>query len=105
MALWLGGKGQEQPWIFRDVHCITQNQWNPAQSTMDALKEIVLSHLQEIYAFYGEYSGVVLSLVNILPESIRHCQFNAFRQSHVWRRYHHWQFNVVAQFLKTAEFD
>ena len=53
----LGRAAQGAPWIFRDVNAYLDNQF--AAPLLRAFKtEIILQHLESLYAFYGEYTGV-----------------------------------------------
>jgi tRNA-dihydrouridine synthase B len=53
----LGRAAQGSPWIFRDVNARLSNQI--AAPLLRAFKtEIILQHLESLYAFYGEYTGV-----------------------------------------------
>jgi tRNA-dihydrouridine synthase B len=53
----LGRSAQGAPWIFRDVNAQLGNQF--AAPLLRTLKtEIILQHLESLYAFYGEYTGV-----------------------------------------------
>ena len=53
----LGRAAQGAPWIFRDVNAGLRNQiMVPLLRTQKT--EIILQHLESLYAFYGEYTGV-----------------------------------------------
>ncbi len=53
----LGRAAQGAPWIFRDVNAYLRNQF--ATPLLRAFKtEIILQHLESLYEFYGEYTGV-----------------------------------------------
>ena len=53
----LGRAAQGAPWIFRDVNALLSNQFTaPLLRTFKT--EIILQHLESLYEFYGEYTGV-----------------------------------------------
>jgi tRNA-dihydrouridine synthase B len=53
----LGRAAQGAPWIFRDVNAQLRNQF--AAPLLRTLKtEIILQHLESLYEFYGECTGV-----------------------------------------------
>lgn len=53
----LGRAAQGAPWIFRDVNAFLSNQF--VVPLLRAFKtEIILQHLESLYEFYGEYTGV-----------------------------------------------
>ncbi len=57
-AVMVGRAAQGRPWIFREiVHYLATGEHLPPPSTLEA-KALLLEHLQEHYALYGEYTGV-----------------------------------------------
>ena len=54
----LGRAAQGAPWIFRDINGLLVQGVVPAPLARAAQREIVLEHLQSIYAFHGEDSGL-----------------------------------------------
>lgn len=57
-AVMLGRAAQGAPWIFRDINARLRGESPPEPLARPALRAIVLRHLQAIYAFYGEESGL-----------------------------------------------
>jgi tRNA-dihydrouridine synthase B len=57
-ALWIGRAAQGRPWIFREIaHFLaTGRLLDPLPP--DEVREILLGHLDALYAFYGEVQGV-----------------------------------------------
>jgi tRNA-dihydrouridine synthase B len=57
-GLMIGRAAQGQPWIFREVtHYVATGERMSAPSLTE-VRDIVLGHLTQIYAFYGEHLGV-----------------------------------------------
>ncbi len=54
----LGRAAQGRPWIFRDVNGWLTAGETPAPLSRGELRDIVLSHLVSMYAFYGEEAGL-----------------------------------------------
>ncbi len=80
-AVMIGRAAQGQPWLFRDIiHYAKTGELLDAPNIAQ-LREIVLTHLDELYRFYGEYSGCRIARKHIawytggLPHS------NAFRDA------------------------
>ena len=49
---------QGRPWLFREIdHFLTHQQLHEPPSTAE-IRDLLLTHLNDLYAFYGEYSGV-----------------------------------------------
>jgi tRNA-dihydrouridine synthase B len=57
-AVMVGRAAQGRPWIFREIgHYLETGGFLPAPSATE-LAEIMLGHLDNLYSFYGEFSGV-----------------------------------------------
>jgi len=57
-AVMVGRAAQGRPWIFREIdHFLATGRQLP-EPTPRELAEIMLGHLDNLYAFYGEFSGV-----------------------------------------------
>jgi tRNA-dihydrouridine synthase B len=54
----LGRAAQGAPWIFRDINGLLVQGVVPEPLARAAQRDIVLEHLQSIYAFHGEDSGL-----------------------------------------------
>ena len=57
-ALMIGRAAQGRPWIFREIahHLATGSVLPPPR--VDEARELLLAHLEDHYAFYGEFSGL-----------------------------------------------
>lgn len=104
-AIMIGRAAQGQPWIFRDIaHYLTTGEILPPPS-IQQLRDIVLSHLQELYAFYGEYSGCRIARKHIAWYTTGIANANAFRQAMYEQDTTAGQFKAVSHFLNHAHFD
>lgn len=57
-ALMIGRAAQGRPWIFREIaHYLATGQTLPAP-TVAEVRDILLGHLDDLYAFYGEPTAV-----------------------------------------------
>jgi tRNA-dihydrouridine synthase B len=54
----LGRAAHGAPWIFRDVNAYLTTGKSPVPLSRADLRDIVLAHLESIYAFHGEDSGL-----------------------------------------------
>ncbi|MFB6349817.1 tRNA dihydrouridine synthase DusB [Moraxella sp. ZJ142] len=101
-AVMIGRAAQGKPWIFRDIAHFSQTGELPEPPTVAELRQIVLYHLDELYRFYGEYSGCRIARKHIawytggLPNS------NAFREAMYGCETTHEQYQAVDQFLKDS---
>ena len=102
-AIMIGRAAQGKPWIFRDIHHYLQTGELLASPSISELRDIVLTHLEELYQFYGEYSGCRIARKHIawytggLPNS------NAFREAMYGKDTTAGQFAVVDEFLRSQD--
>lgn len=102
-AIMIGRAAQGKPWIFRDIHHYLQTGELLASPSISELREIVLTHLEELYQFYGEYSGCRIARKHIawytggLPNS------NAFREAMYSKDTTAGQFAVADEFLRSHD--
>lgn len=57
-AVMIGRSTQGQPWLIREIDHYLVNQTRLTAPTLSQISEIVSSHLDSLYQFYGEYLGV-----------------------------------------------
>ena len=98
-AVMIGRAAQGQPWLFRDIaHYVRTGELLAAPSVKD-IRDIVLAHLQELYAFYGEYSGCRIARKHIAWYTTGIPNSNAFRQAMYSEETTAGQFAAVETFL------
>jgi tRNA-dihydrouridine synthase B len=80
-AVMIGRAAQGRPWIFREIaHFLQTGELLPAPEVAE-VREVLLGHLDELYAFYGEYSGCRIARKHIAWYSSGLQGSNAFRQA------------------------
>ena len=57
-AVMIGRAALGSPWIFHDVNSFLRAEKNPSPLLRTPIATIILQHLESLYAFYGEYTGV-----------------------------------------------
>ena len=102
-AVMVGRAAQGQPWLFRDIGHFLRTGENLAAPSVSEIKEIVLAHLQELYGFYGEYSGCRIARKHIAWYTTGIPNSNAFRQAMYGEESTAGQFRVVEAFLYAHE--
>ena len=102
-AVMIGRAAQGQPWIFRDIEHFLRSGEVLAAPSVSEIKEIVLAHLQELYEFYGEYSGCRIARKHIAWYTTGIPNSNAFRQAMYGEESTAGQFRVVEDFLHAHE--
>lgn len=64
-AVMIGRAAQGRPWIFREIdHYLTTGSFLPPPEVAE-IQRVLMDHLQELYQFYGEYSGVRIARKHI----------------------------------------
>ena len=76
----LGRAAQGSPWIFRDVNAYLANEKIPAPLLHERISQIILQHLESLYAFYGEYTGVRMARKHLGWYCLRHAGADALRR-------------------------
>ena len=57
-AVMVGRAAQGRPWLFREIdYYLTHRQLREPPSIAE-IRDLLMTHLNDLYAFYGEYSGV-----------------------------------------------
>ncbi len=57
----IGRGAQGRPWIFQEIDYYLKHQKQLSIPSLAAQLEIIHSHLQELYTFYGAYKGVLIA--------------------------------------------
>ncbi|HEY8011456.1 MAG TPA: tRNA dihydrouridine synthase DusB [Rudaea sp.] len=57
-GLLIGRAAQGRPWIFREIAHFLATGKTPTPPSTDEISSILLEHLENLYAFYGEQQGV-----------------------------------------------
>ncbi|HEX9139083.1 MAG TPA: tRNA dihydrouridine synthase DusB [Steroidobacteraceae bacterium] len=76
----LGRAAQGSPWIFRDVNAYLANEKIPAPLLHERISQIILQHLESLYAFYGEYTGVRMARKHLGWYCLRQSGADALRR-------------------------
>ena len=79
-AIMIGRAAQGRPWIFREIaHYMTTGLHMPVPAPAE-IRTILMAHLDNLYAFYGEYTGVRVARKHIAWYSKGQRDGNSFRQ-------------------------
>jgi tRNA-dihydrouridine synthase B len=57
-ALMIGRAAQGRPWLFREIAYYLATGAHLAAPEVSEIKHVMLGHVQELYRFYGEYTGL-----------------------------------------------
>lgn len=79
-AIMIGRSAQGRPWIFREIaHYLKTGEYLPSPNISE-IRQVLLGHLQELYQFYGEYSGCRIARKHIAWYTTGLYHSNEFRQ-------------------------
>ncbi len=57
-ALMIGRAAQGRPWIFREIEHFLQTGVHLPPPTVTEIQRVLLDHIESLYAFYGEHTGL-----------------------------------------------
>ncbi|GAB3042355.1 tRNA dihydrouridine synthase DusB [Acinetobacter apis] len=80
-AIMIGRAAQGRPWIFREVAHYLQTGTHLAAPEIVEVRDVLMDHLSELYAFYGEYSGCRIARKHIAWYTKGLRSSNEFRQN------------------------
>jgi tRNA-dihydrouridine synthase B len=80
-AIMIGRAAQGRPWIFREIDHYLQTGETLPEPDVTEVRDILLGHLQNLYAFYGDYTGVRVARKHISWYSKGQTHGAAFRQA------------------------
>ncbi len=79
-GLMIGRGAQGNPWIFQQVLHFLDKKVLLAEPEVTEIKQVLIEHLQNLYDFYGDYTGVRMARKHIAWYSKGLRNGNAFRQ-------------------------
>jgi tRNA-dihydrouridine synthase B len=80
-AVMIGRAAQGRPWIFREIDHYLRTGTRLPEPGVNEVRDILLEHLDNLYAFYGEYTGVRMARKHISWYSKGQRHGAAFRQA------------------------
>ena len=98
-AIMIGRAAQGRPWIFREIAHYLQTGEHLAAPNIAEVKQVLLGHLDELYQFYGEYSGCRIARKHIAWYTKGLRSSNEFRQNMYKVETTHQQAKVVEAYF------
>ena len=80
-AIMIGRAAQGRPWIFREIQHYLETGEKLPEPGLAEVRDILLGHLENLYEFYGEYTGVRVARKHISWYSKGQPHGAAFRQT------------------------
>ena len=78
-AVMIGRAALGSPWIFRDVNAFLDTSQFAPPLLRTSLNAIILQHIESLYAFYGEYTGVRMARKHLARYCELHPEAGALR--------------------------
>jgi len=75
----IGRAAQGAPWIFRDVNAHLERGTSAPPLLRAYKSQIILQHLESLYTFYGEYTGLRMARKHLAWYCRQHAQFESLR--------------------------
>lgn len=98
-GLMIGRAAQGRPWIFREIqHYLKTGTFLP-EPTPTEIKIILLEHLENLYAFYGEYTGTMVARKHVSWYSKGQSSSARFRDSFNRLETSHEQICAIEEFF------
>ena len=101
-ALMIGRPARGNPWIFRQINHYLETGVILPPPAIDEVRQVLLEHLQELYDFYGEFTGVRTARKHIAWYSKGFFSSNAFRREVMQVESSTEQMRMVDEFLSMA---
>ncbi len=98
-AIMIGRAAQGRPWIFREIAHYLKTGEHLAAPSIAEVKQVLLGHLDELYQFYGEYSGCRIARKHIAWYTKGLRSSNEFRQNMYQVETTHQQAQVVEAYF------
>lgn len=98
-AIMIGRAAQGRPWIFREIAHYLKTGEHLAAPNITEVKQVLLGHLDELYQFYGEYSGCRIARKHIAWYTKGLRSSNEFRQNMYQVETTHQQAQVVEAYF------
>jgi tRNA-dihydrouridine synthase B len=80
-AVMIGRAAQGRPWIFREIEHYLQTGEHQQEPSPEEVRDILIGHLNNLYDFYGEFTGVRIARKHISWYSKGHPHGAAFRDA------------------------
>ena len=64
-AVMIGRAAQGRPWIFREIDYFLSNGEHLPPPRVEEIHRVLIAHLDDLYSFYGEYTGVRMARKHI----------------------------------------
>ncbi len=77
----IGRSAQGRPWIFREVHVFLTRGVSIDEPSIAEVRDIMLAHLRDLHAFYGEVAGVKVARKHIEWYAKGRAQAHVFRHA------------------------
>ena len=79
-GIMIGRAAQGRPWIFEEIAFYLAHGQLKKNKSIDEVEQIVLTHLEELYQFYGEYKGLRIARKHVNWYTKNYADSDQFRR-------------------------
>ena len=79
-AIMIGRAAQGRPWIFEEIAFYLTHGQLQKDKTIEEVEQIVLTHLEDLYQFYGEYKGLRIARKHVNWYTKNYADSDQFRR-------------------------
>ena len=79
-AIMIGRAAQGRPWIFEEIAFYLTHGQLQKNKSIDEVEQVVLSHLDDLYQFYGEYKGLRIARKHVNWYTKNYADSDQFRR-------------------------
>ncbi len=79
-AIMIGRAARGRPWLFREIDHYLKTGNVPQEPKISEVRDIMLEHLENLYLFYGDYSGIRVARKHLIWYTLGYPGHASFRQ-------------------------
>jgi tRNA-dihydrouridine synthase B len=98
-GLMIGRSAQGRPWIFREIHAYLSSGHELPAPSIAEVRDIMLAHLRDLHAFYGEEAGVRVARKHVDWYAKGHATGDALRHAVMQAQDAHTQLNCARAYF------
>ncbi len=99
-GIMIGRAAQGRPWIFNQINSYLNGDTEATDLPLSDVRDIILRHLESLYSFYGEFTGVRIGRKHLISYSRGREGWRGFREKIVAVGERRQQFNLAQRFFE-----
>ena len=99
-GIMIGRAAQGRPWIFNQINSYLNGDTEATDLPLSDVRDIILRHLESLYSFYGEFTGVRIGRKHLISYSRGRDGWQRFREKIVTVGERRQQFDLAQRFFE-----